>query len=207
MICSAILRSTTLLLGTFGAGAALRAADDPAPPPGRPTRQEIRERFKNLTPEERKARLEALSKEGGIGASAADAILKRRAEMQKLREELKDLPLEQRQARIRQWRETNGFPRLGPGAMSAEEREAIRTKFKKRIEDQMATLNNKKADGSITEEETRRLQNMERMLKRLESGSILPPGRPALGEPPLGLPPPARPAVKPSKPDEPPKTK
>jgi len=196
----ALLGSTTLLLAALGTGAALRAADEPAPPPGRPTREELRERFKNLTPEERTARLKALREKGGPGAPAADAILKRRAEVEKLREEIKDLPREQQQARIRQWRETNGLGRPALAAMSAEEREARRKVFQARIEAHLTTLNKKKADGSITEEETRRLQNMERMLKRLETA-------PSAATPPLGLPVPSVPVDKPFKPDDPAKLK
>jgi hypothetical protein len=194
----ALLGSTTLLLAALGTGAVLRAADEPAPPPGRPTREEIRERFKNLTPEERTARLEALREKGGLGAPAADALLKRRAEVQKLREETKDLPPEQRQARIREWRETNAFGRPALAKMSSEERDALRKRFQTRIEQQMATLNKKKADGNITEEETRRLQNMERMLKRLEAAPSAPNAAT-----PLGLPLPSVPADKPDKPDKP----
>ena len=194
----ALLGSTTLLLAVVGSGAALRAADELAPPPGRPTREEIRESIKNLTPEERTARLKALREKGGLGAPAADAILKRRAEVQKLREEIKDLPPERREARIRQWRETNALGRPALATMSAEEREARRKVFQKRIEEQLATLNKKKADGSITEQETRRLQNMERMLKRLEAA----PSAPSAATP-LGLPLPSVPADKPDKPDKP----
>ena len=87
-------------------------------------------------------------------------------------------------------------------AKEPEEREARRKVFQKRLEDQIATLNKKKAEGGITEEASRRLQNMGRMLKRLESGPVLPSALP-----PLGLPPPSVPVDKPSKTDEPPKTK
>jgi len=199
MTGTAIFGSSMLLLVALGWGTVLRAADEPVPPPGRPTREEIRERFKNLTPEERTARLEAWRDKGGPGAPLADAVLKRRAELQKLREEIKDLPPEQRQARIREWRGTNSFGRPALATMSPEEREALRKRFEKRVEDHIATLNKKKADGSLTEEETRRLRNMERLLQRLESGPNRLESRPNL---PLGLTPPATPAVKPSNPDD-----
>jgi hypothetical protein len=118
--------------------------------------------------------------------------------VEKLREEVKDLPTEQRQARIREWRETNAFGRPALAKMSAEEREALRKRFQTRIEAHITTLNTKKADGSITEQETRRLQNMERMLKRLESA----PSAPSAATP-LGLPLPSVPADKPDKPVKP----
>lgn len=198
---SALRSSLIVLLVVLGTGAVLRAADepvpppDPAPPPGRLTREEIRERFKNLTPEERTARLEALRDKGGPGAPLADAVLKRRGELQKLRDEIKDLPAGQQQARIREWRATNSFSRP-LATMSPEEREAVRKRFEKRIEEHIATLNKKKADGSLTEEESRRLRNMERLHQRLQSG----PNRVEAGTNfPLGLPPPA---VKPSTPDD-----
>src|SRR6185503_6404889 len=183
-----------LLLLVLGSGNVLRAADDPAPPPGRPTREEIRESFKDLTPEERASRLKAFRENSGLGGPAGETLRKRRAELEKLRETLKDLPAEQRQVRIKEWRETNALSR--PFAtMSAEQRDAVRKDFQKRIEVQIGTLNKKKDDGSISEEETRRLQNMQRMLKRLESGPAL-----ASPRPPLGLPPPATPADKATKP-------
>lgn len=193
--------SSILLFAAMGSGALLRAADEPAPPPGRPTREEIRQSFRNLpplTPEERVARLKAIRDRGGIGAPAADALLK-------LREDTKDLPPAQRRARIREWRETNAFARPALGAMSAEEREARRKVFQIRIEQQIATLKKKQADNSFTEEDGRRLQNMERMLKWLESSRARVESAP--GNPPLGLPPPAVPAPQPSKPGDPAKSK
>ena len=198
MTRTALLGFAALVLAAPGSGTVLNAADDPAPPPGRPSREEIRERIKNLPPEERAARLRSIRDNGGLGAPAADALLKRRAEWEKLREETKDLPPEQREARMQEWREKNAAGRPALATMSAEERDAQRKVFQKRIEQQMANLNKKKADGSITEEETRRLQNMERMLKRMESGPILP--APSV---PLGLPLPSAPAAKPAKPDAP----
>lgn len=187
-----------LLLVAMGSVAPLRAADEPAPPPGRPTREEIRQNIRNFTPEERVARLKAIRDRGGIGAPAADALLK-------LREETKDLPPAQRRARIREWRETNAFARPALGAMSAEEREARRKIFQTRIEQQIATLKKKQADNSFTDEDSRRLQNMERMLKWLESTPARLESPPS--NPPLGLPPPATPATQPSKPDDPAKSK
>lgn len=193
-----LLRATTLLLVALGSSVALRAADEPtpAPPPGRPTREQIRESMRNLTPEERIARLKAIRDSGGLGSRAADALLKRRAEWEKLREETKDLPPEQREARMREWREKNAAGRPALARMSPEERAERRKDFQKRIEQQITALKNKKTTDSISEEESRRLQNMERMLKRLESGPVLP----------LGLPPPSTPADKPSTPADKPST-
>ena len=195
MTGTGFLRLTTILWVALGPGVALHAADDPAPPPGRPTREQIRESVRNLTPEERTARLKAIRDSGGLGAPAADALLKRRAEWEKLRKETEGLPPEQREAKRREWREKNAAGRPALARMTAEERAERRKLFQKRIEDHIATLNNKKAEGSFSEEESRRLQNMERMLKRLESA----PGPGA----PLGLPLPSTPADKPSKADKP----
>jgi len=199
MTGTGFLRITTILWMACGAVVALRAADDPAPPPGRPTREQIRESIRNLTPEERVARLKAIRDSGGLGAPAADALLKRRAEFEKLREETKGLPPAEREAKLREWREKNAAGRPAQARMTPEERVERRQLFQKRIEDHIATLNNKKAEGSISEEESRRLENMKGMLKRLESAPAPAPG----AGPPLGLPPPAVPSDKPSRTDRP----
>ena len=95
---------------------------------------------------------------------------------------------------------TATLPDLISNAQTTEE-QFLRQIF---VRDQMAEWSKKplimeRADGSLTEEETRRLRNMERLLQRLESGPNRLESGPNL---PLGLPPPAAPAVKPSNPDD-----
>jgi hypothetical protein len=160
--CSASL----LILAT---GANLRAADDPAPPPGRLTREELREQFKGLTPEERQAKMKELREKAGPGGPMGEETQKRRAEFQKFRESVKDLPPAERETKLREWREKNLSAPAGPSTMTPEEREARREEFSKRIQQQIQVLKEKKADGTITEDETRRLQRMEELARRLET--------------------------------------
>lgn len=205
MKCTALLHcsATFLLLAT---GATLRAADDPAPapapPPGRPSREEFREQFKGLTPEERQTKMKELREKSGPGGLTAAEAQKRRAEFEKFRESVKALPPAERETKLREWREKNLGAPTGPGAMTPEEREARRKEFSARIEDQIKALKKKKTDGTLTEEETRRLQRMEEMAKRLESrgdngGPGLPLPRPSGEKPEAPGKAPARP-VKPA---------
>lgn len=156
----------------------LHAADpkDPAPPSDRPSREALREQFKNLTPEQRQERLKEM-RERFPGITGGD-LEKRRAEFEKLRTELKDLPPAERAARIQAWRQTNGFTNglsrpLAPG-LSPEESTAKRAQFRERIDAELTRLKARQADGSITPEETRRLERMSEWNKRLES---IPPAR------------------------------
>ena len=187
MKCTVLLHcSATLLI--LATGATLRAADDPTPPPGRLSREELKEKFKGLTPEERQAKMKELREKTGPGGLMSEEMQKRRAEFEKLRESFKDLPPAERETMLREWREKNLKAPAGPAAMTPEERETRRKEFSKRIEEQIAALKKKKSDGTITENETTRLQNMEKMARRLESrgdsgGPGLPPRRPT-GEKP-----------------------
>jgi hypothetical protein len=201
--CSA----TLLLLGT---GVTLRAADDPAPPPGLPSREELREKLKGLTPAERQAKIKELRDKAGTAGLMSDEAQKRRAEFEKFRESVKDLPPAERATKLREWREKNPGAPVGPAGMTPEERQARRKEFSKRIEDQLDALKKKKADGTITEDETRRLHRMEQMAKRLETL-----GNKTLGDTGgPGLPPPRLPGAKPeapgsvpAKPAQPPEAK
>ena len=189
---------TTLLV--LGAGLALRAADDPAPPPGLPTREELREKLKGLTPEERQAKLKELREKSGFNGPLAGEMQKKRAELQKFRESIKDLPPAERETKMREWREKN-LPLLNAASnMSPEDRATNRVKLQERIKDQLDALKEKKKAGTLTEEETRRLERMETWTKRLDSGEAPLTGK----NPPLGLPPPSRaPGEKPAKPEKP----
>ena len=68
-----------------------------------------------------------------------------------------------------EWREKNLGAASRPGAMAPEEREAARTNFSARIEAQIKALKQKKTGGALTELETRRLQRLEEMARRLET--------------------------------------
>ena len=169
---------TTLLLS--GLSVALRAADDPTPPPGRPTREEMREKLKDLTPEQRQKKLAELRDKAGFNGPISEEMKKRRAEFESFRESIKDLPLPERETKLREWREKHAplRPLGGPGGLTPEEREIKRGDYLKSIDDQLASLTKRKADGSLTEEESRRLERLQQMKQRLESNA-----RPALGLP------------------------
>lgn len=180
---------TTLLLS--GPTVALRAADDPTPPPGRPTREELREKFKDLTPEQRQKKLAELRDKAGFNGPVSEEIKKRRAEFETFRESIQNLPLPEREMKLREWREKHA-PLRPPGSLTPEEREKKRGEYLKTIDDRLALLTKKKAAGSLTEEESRQLERLQQMKQRLESNA----------RPPLGLPPPRPTEGKPVKPAE-----
>ena len=187
--------SATLLILAGVTATTLCAADDPAPPPGRPSREELREKLKGLTPAERQARLRDLREKAGTGALGEDAQ-KRLAEFQKFRESVRNLPPAEREAKIREWREKNRILPLRQSAMPLEERERLRANFSERIHDHIQALKKKQTDGTLTEMESRRLQHMKQMAARLESRGDRG-GKGGTGGP--GLPPP-RSAKKPASP-------
>jgi len=167
---------------------ALRAAEapDPAPPAGRPTKQELRDQLKPLTPEQRQAKMnEMRAKMGGASGPEFD---KRRAEFEKLRLELQSLPPAERSARLQAFRQTNalgGLTNAGPRpitpSLSPEDTAAKRQQFRERIDSELTRLKTKKAEGTLTPEDTRRLERMNEWSKRLEGGPAGGPG--ALGAP------------------------
>ena len=79
------------------------AEEDPAPPPGAPTREQLRERVKNLSPEALQTKIREFREKQakGGGPLAREQFEQRRKDFEKLREETRDLPPEQRQARFR----------------------------------------------------------------------------------------------------------
>ena len=169
----AILFTTSATVGT--------GADDvpaPAAPPGRPTREELRERIRNLTPEERQARLREFREKQAQspGASGREAFEKRRQERETLLNEIKNLPPAERQAKLREFRERGGLTRPGFRTLNPEERDAKRKQFQERVAKEIATLRAKKARGGLDEDGERSLQRMEMIAKRLEQGSLPVPG-------------------------------
>ena len=183
-----ILAFSLAVLGAVAVGA--RAQEEPKPPQPPVNREHLREQLKNLTPEQRQAKLREM-RERQLGTNRVE-IEKRREAFQKLQEELKGLPPEERQARMREWREKQGLGGPGFRTIDTDQAKAKREELKKRIGQQLSELRKKKADGTITEQESKRLERMELMAKRLEE-------RAAPGGAPGGLPPPAAPP-KPGKP-------
>jgi hypothetical protein len=180
--------SLAVIFALSGVGV-LGAADEPKPPQPRPSREELRAKFKNLTPEERQTKLrEARERQAGTNRIDLD---QRRREFQKFQDEVKNLPPAERQAKIKEWRQKHrllqpDFRTLDPGQARAK-----RGELKKRVEQQLGELRKKKSDGTITEQESKRLDRMELMVERLDEGDPQPDAG--------ALPPPAAPA-RPSKP-------
>lgn len=156
-----LLLSAAILLGA-GTVSTLRAADEAAPPQ-RPNREELREQLKNLSNEEREARLKELREKFGP---------LNREEIEKRREELKGLSPEEREKKIQEFRQKNGGPnRPGVNILTPEQREARRKELRARFDQQLAELRQKQTDGKITDEEKTRLQRLEELSKRFESAA------------------------------------
>lgn len=151
------------------------AEEDPAPPPGTPTREQLRERVKNLTPEEREAKFREFREKQakGGGPLAREQFEQRRRDFEKLREEIKDLPPEQRQARLREFREKGGLlnqPQFN--VLTPEQRVAKVKEFHGRVDKEISSLESdiqkRKAKGESAAEDERRLARMKLIGKRLD---------------------------------------
>ena len=156
----------------------ISAEEDPAPPPGTPTREQLRDRVKNLTPAEREAKIRDFREKQakGGGPVAREQFEQRRKDFEKLREEIKDLPPEQRQARLREFREKGGLlnqPQFN--VLTPEQRVAKVKEFHARVDKEISSLEsdiqNRKAKGESAEEDERRLQRMKLIGKRLDQQS------------------------------------
>jgi hypothetical protein len=172
----------------------VRAQEEPKPPQPPVNREQLREQLKGLTPEQRQAKLREM-RDRQLGTNRV-ALEKRREAYQKLQEELKGLPPEERQARMREWREKQGLGRPGFRTIDTDQAKTKRKELKKRIDQQLTELRQKKADGTITEQESKRLERMELMGKRLEerngsgdaTGALPPPAVPPKPAKPPGAP-------------------
>lgn len=102
------------------------------------TREELRQQLKELSPEEREARLKELRAQYGTAVPQRDASGNRGGRaMRRIMEELRDLPPEEREARMRELRERAGRPEdgaRGRGAvlsnLTPEQRESFRAKVR-----------------------------------------------------------------------------
>jgi hypothetical protein len=154
----------------LAAGVVLQAAEDPVPPPNRPDPAALRERAKKLSPEERQKLIrEFRAKHGLVGTN--------RTEWEKRREELRNLPPAEREAKLKELREEIQQGRRQFKLLSPEDREAKRKEMRQRIDAQIDVLRKRKADGTINETETRRLERMEQMAARLSRGEAENPKR------------------------------
>jgi hypothetical protein len=109
--------------------------------------------------------------------SAGDSTEKHpgREPPEKRREEWNKLSPEEREAKIKEWRKTNGVSRSEAEKrrehlknMSPEERAAKRTEIKGRLEQRIAELRARRAEGGLTAQEVRELERREQVLKRFE---------------------------------------
>ena len=112
-----------------------------------------------LSPEERRARMEELRERN------PEAFRKLREELERRREELKKLPPAEREAKIKELRERFAERRK---VMSMDERKAKRQEIKGRLEKQLSALREKKTNGTLTTQETRRLERLETVAKRFQ---------------------------------------
>lgn len=153
-----------------------------AKPEGLPSREEIRKELEALPPEQRQARLAEIREK-----------MKNSPEMQKLREELKNMPPEQREAKMKELREKYGQPGAGPEAgkmrekygkgegagelekrreefknLTPEQRETKMKEMREKFAERRTDLEKKKANGTITPEESKQLERIEAMAKRGE---------------------------------------
>jgi hypothetical protein len=177
--------SAAVLLAFLFSPPARAAEEELQPPRPRPNMEELRERLRTLSPEERQKMMREFRERRGPGGT-------NRSEWESLREELRKLPPEKREERLRELRQRleEGPPEFR--VLSPEERETKRQQMKSRVATQISVLRAKKAEGTLTEIEARRLERMELMATRLEQGTVLGPRRPN-PNPSAGLPPPKRP--------------
>jgi hypothetical protein len=149
------------------------AEEDPLPPPNRPDREALRERAKNLAPEERQKMIREFREKHGLGGT-------NRSELERRREEIKKLSPEQREAKLKELRQSLG-PARREFRLNQQQRDSKRNEIQQRINAHIADLEKRKAEGVLSEPEQRRLQRMHQMSRRLAQKA--PPGS-------AGLPPP-----------------
>lgn len=137
-----------------------RTEEDPVPPTNRPSREVLRERAAALSPEDRQRMIREFREKHGPGVT-------NRAEFEKRREEWKQLPPAEREAKIREFRENLGTSRR-EFRMNQQQRELKRREFRERVDSQVAALQEKKAAGTLTPPEERRLARMQTMSQKLK---------------------------------------
>ena len=149
----------------------VQASEDARPPARKSAREELREQIKNLTPEERAARLKELREKSQPP----------RDEVDRRREMLKNLSPEERELKLKELRDRGGTGRRTPEErmLILEEREAKRKEVRQRLEQQLEMLRKKADENTISAEERVRLQRLEKIYLRFEEGAP----RPASGSP------------------------
>ena len=105
--------------------------------------------YKDLSPAERQWKLKQIRETNGLPPLTA--------------EDLRKLTPEERQAKIIEWRERNA-PKFSP-----EELAKRRLQINNRLANQVSELQKKKAKGSITDDERRRLERLEELSARMQA--------------------------------------
>ncbi len=104
--------------------------------------------YKNLSPEEKQWKLKQIRETNGLPPLTAEDIRK--------------LTPEERQAKIIEWRERNA-PKFTPAEQAKR-----RLQINARLASQISELHKKKANGSITDDERRRLERLEELNARMQ---------------------------------------
>lgn len=149
-----IIAPTLVAAILLGGAAALTA--QPVEAPSKPTREDLREQFRNLTPEERRTRLQEYRDRQGSGQQ--EEIISRR------REELRNMTPEQREERFREFRARQSGITNAPALQTITSEERI-GRMKARIEELRAS----ETAGTISAEEKTQLQRMEQVFRRFEA--------------------------------------
>jgi hypothetical protein len=108
--------------------------------------------YKDLSPEQKQWKLKQIRETNGLPPLTA--------------EDLRKLTPEERQAKIMEWRERNA-PKFSP-----EELAKRRLQINDRLARQVSELQKKKANGSIKDDERRRLERLEELSARMKQRPV-----------------------------------
>jgi hypothetical protein len=152
-----------------------RAAEEAVPADKTNVRQQLREEWQHLTPEQRAAKIQELRAKRGLPTPDAAEIQKRREflkslppeDRERLREELRSLTPEERRAKLKEL----AAKRAHQSRFTEQERVARREVLRARLKKDLATLRQKKADGPLTEDEQTRLSRLEVLEQRFAHAS------------------------------------
>jgi hypothetical protein len=142
-------------------------AADPAASTNQPTREQLREQLRQLTPEERQAKIREIREKLGPPGGPW------RAEAERRREEWKDLSPEERRAKALEWRARRPGEQQPP--VTVENRDLYRQQIRDRLQRQIQELNAKKAKDGLSAEEQKRLDNLEQVSKHFATPGGAPP--------------------------------
>ena len=138
-------------------------------PTNRPSREQLRQELRQLTPEERQARIREIRERMGPAGPW-------REEAERRREEWKDLPPEERRAKMLEWRNKRmNEQRDQQAVVNPEERDLHRQQIRGRLDKQIQELTTKKSQGTLTPEEQRRLAQLEQVSKYFTQQPPAPP--------------------------------